>query len=285
MIYPMVRRVSGALPEFRQLIKLLVYLLLLINFSLYIRNDWLISEHTLHAGASLLDWSRAFAVTIDESAWIMLLILFEMETSLLSDDTLSREQSIFMQLIRVVCYVSLGHTLYAYTVQVQALNSAVLIDGISNLCQLAEEGIAYAYNLAYTALTADNCASLSSGNHFYHIDPPTFMIVQDRLGLDIEMQLAWVDLIEALVWLMILFTIEIAVWLQDRSIAEGSVFKVLASTKLLLYFLLWLAILYWLYRGHYMFAWDEFVWIAGFVSIEMNASVWRKKINEAKPGQ
>lgn len=284
MIYPMVRRVSGALHEFRQLIKSLVYLLLLINFSLYIRNDWLISEHTLHVGASLLDWSRAFAVTIDESAWIMLLILFEMETSLLSDDTLSRVQSIFMQLIRVVCYVSLGHTLYAYTVQVQTLNSAVLIDGISNLCQLVEEDIAYAYNLAYTALTEDNCASLSSGNHFYNIDPPTFMIVQDRPGLDIEMQLAWVDLLEALVWLMILFTIEITIWLQDRSIAEGFLFKVLASTKFLLYFLLWLAILYWLYRGHYIFAWDEFVWISGFVSIEMNASVWRKEINEAKPG-
>ena len=29
-----------------------------------------------------------------------------------------------------------------------------------------------------------------------------------------------------------------------------------------------------------MFAWDEFVWIAGFVAIEMNIVEWRNEINE-----
>jgi hypothetical protein len=83
------------------------------------------------------------------------------------------------------------------------------------------------------------------------------------------------------VWLLILFTIEVAVWLQDRNISEGAAFRVLARIKLFLYSLLWMAIIYWLYRGHYMFAWDEFVWIAGFVAIEMNMRAWRKELIEA----
>ena len=59
MDYSMVNGVASVPPKFRHLIKLVVYSLLLINFSLYSRNDWLISEHTLHTAASLLDWSRA----------------------------------------------------------------------------------------------------------------------------------------------------------------------------------------------------------------------------------
>ena len=266
----------------RQLLKLVVYSLLLINFALYIRNDWVISGHTLSVTSTLLDWTRAFAVTIDESAWIMLLILFEMETYLLADNALSRKQSMCMQLVRIVCYASLAHTLYAYTVYVNELNSAVLIEGVDNLCQLVGQDLSYADNLVYTKLDANNCAALSKATQFYYIDPPTFFIVEDRAGLIIELQLAWVDLIEALVWLLILFTIEVAVWLQDRNIGEGQTFAVLAKIKWLLYFLLWLAIIYWLYRGHYMFAWDEFVWIAGFVAIEMNMRSWRREIIQAK---
>lgn len=282
MIYALVSRLNNSSMQARQRLKLVIYSLLLINFALYIRNDWVISSHTLSATSTLIDWTRAFAVTIDESAWIMLLILFEMETYLLADNALSKRQSICMQLVRGVCYVSLAHTLYAYTVYVDELNSAVLIQGVDNLCQLVGQNLSYAYNLVYTKLDANNCAGLSTAAQFYFIDPPTFVIVEDRAGLTIELQLAWVDLIEAVVWLLILFTIEIAVWLQDRNIGEGQTFAVLAKIKGLLYFLLWLAIIYWMYRGHYMFAWDEFVWIAGFFAIEMNMRSWRQEIIQAK---
>jgi len=43
---------------------------------------------------------------------------------------------------------------------------------------------------------------------------------------------------------------------------------------------LWMAALYWLYRDHFMFAWDEFLWIAGFYVIGLNLSEWREEINE-----
>ena len=76
--------------NFRQLIKLVVYALLLINFGLYILDDWRIAQHTLGAGSAILDWTSAFATTIDESAWFILLLLFELETYVLSDDAFTR---------------------------------------------------------------------------------------------------------------------------------------------------------------------------------------------------
>jgi len=266
----------------RQLLKLVVYSLLIFNFFLYIRDDFVTSSHTLRSGSTFLEITRSFATTIDESAWITLLLLFELETYLLSDDPLSRSKALLMQVIRLICYVSLAHTLYAWFGNLMELYASVPIEGITSLCQMIDENVSYAFNLVYTEINQSNCASLSTATQFFYVDPPTFLIVEDHAGLVIEKQLAWIDLFEAITWLVILFTIEVAVWLQDRNIGEGLIFKVLKATKLSLYSLLWTAVAYWIYRGHYMFAWDEFVWIAGFTAIEMNMVEWRKEINEAE---
>ena len=268
--------------EIRQTIKWLVYTLVIINFGFYIRNDLVIAGHTLYSGSSLLEISRAFATTIDESAWIILLLLFEIETYLLSDDPLSRTKTLLMQGIRLVCYVSLAHTLYAYGVYLAEIYAAVPVEGVTNLCQLIGKDLSYASNLVYSKINSSNCASLSSANQFFYVDPPTFFIVEDAAGLAIEKQLAWIDIFEAIIWLLILLSIEVAVWLQDRNIGQGLIFKTLSITKWCLYSLLWAAAGYWIYRGHYMFAWDEFVWIAGFVAIEMNIVEWRNEINDAE---
>ena len=268
--------------EIRQTIKWLVYTLVIINFGFYIRNDLVIAGHTLYSGSSLLEISRAFATTIDESAWIILLLLFELETYLLSDDPLSRAKTLLMQGIRLVCYISLAHTLYAYGVYLAEIYAAVPVEGVTNLCQLIGKDLSYASNLVYSKINSSNCASLSSANQFFYVDPPTFFIVEDTAGLAIEKQLAWIDIFEAIIWLLILLSIEVAVWLQDRNIGQGLIFKTLSITKWCLYSLLWAAAGYWIYRGHYMFAWDEFVWIAGFVAIEMNIVEWRNEINDAE---
>ena len=268
--------------EIRQTIKWLVYTLVIINFGFYIRNDLVIAGHTLYSGSSLLEISRAFATTIDESAWIILLLLFELETYLLSDDPLSRTKTLLMQGIRLVCYVSLAHTLYAYGVYLAEIYAALPVEGVTNLCQLIGKDLSYASNLVYSEINSSNCASLSSANQFFYVDPPTFFIVEDAAGLAIEKQLAWIDIFEAIIWLLILLSIEVAVWLQDRNIGQGLIFKTLSITKWCLYSLLWAAAGYWIYRGHYMFAWDEFVWIAGFVAIEMNIVEWRNEINDAE---
>ena len=266
--------------ELRQTIKWVVYALVIVNFGFYIRNDWVIAGHTLYAGSSLLEISRAFATTIDESAWIILLLLFELETYLLSDDPLSRAKTLLMQGIRLVCYISLAHTLYAYGVYLTKIYAAVPVEGVTNLCQLVGKDLSYAYNLVYSEIDSSNCASLSTANQFFYVDPPTFFIVEDSAGLVIEKQLAWIDMFEAIIWLLILLSIEVVVWLQDRNIGEGLIFKGLSITKWCLYSFLWAAAGYWIFRGHYMFAWDEFVWIAGFVAIEMNIVEWRNEINE-----
>ena len=263
----------------RQTIKLLVYTLLLVNFVLYIADDLSIASYTMRDGGSLLDWTASFATTIDESAWFILLLLFELETYVLSDEI---QQRVGVRALvhgtRLLCYLSLLHSIYAFGLIYYEISQVTVILGVTDLCQFADNGMSFVRNLAYTDLSSANCGSLSTDTQFYFTDPE--LVVTDSSGLALETQLALADIVEVVVWMLILVTIEAMVWLQDRAITRGTIVSVIKVSKFALYGSLWIIATFWLYLGHWYFAWDEALWIVGFFAIEMNVSDWKKEIEE-----
>ena len=263
----------------RQLIKVVVYGLLLVNFGLYLVEDIAISAHTLRNGGTWLDYTAAFAVSLDVLAWLTLLALFELETYLLSDDAFTPRRIKAMHGIRIVCYLFLAHTLLAYANAGKDLIGLTPIQETDSLCQLVERDISFGFNLEYTELNLENCIELSRATEFYLIENDS--VVTDAQGLQIERELVWLDLVEAVTWLVILLCMEVIVRLQDRGTTRGVLIRSASGIKLFLYLLLWGAAAYWIYRGHYMYAWDEALWILGFFAIEMNISDWKKEIRSA----
>ena len=79
---------ESKLHKIQQAVKWTVYTLLIINFVYYIVEDWNRAIHILHAGSTFLDWMNEFATSIDESAWFLLLFMFELETYVLEDENL-----------------------------------------------------------------------------------------------------------------------------------------------------------------------------------------------------
>jgi hypothetical protein len=272
----------GATADWRQWIKWAVYSLLLINWAFYIQDDWEIASHTMRNGGTFLDWTGAFATSIDELAWFALLFLFELETYALSDEALSAGRTRLMHGIRFLCYAFLAHTLYAYADYIYELATVAQIQGVNSLCQLAGADVSFARNLEYTILDDVNCATLSGDSRFFYVEEG--LALTDSAGLKLERHLAWVDLAEAITWLAILFTIEMNVRLQDRGITSGTLMTVVNRAKFLLYGLLWCAVIYWAYHGHWLFSWDEALWILGFAAIEMNVVEWRDEIEEESHG-
>lgn len=263
--------------DLRQTIKLLVYTLLLANFVLYIRDDLSIASYTMRNGGSFLEWTAAFATTIDESAWFILLLLFELETYVLSDEIQQRVGvRALVHGVRLLCYVSLLHSIYAFGLIYYDITLVTVIPGTTDLCQFADSGMSFVRNLAYTDLSSANCGSLSTDTRFYFTDPG--LVVTDSSGLALETQLALADIVEVVVWMLILGTIEAMVWLQDRAITRGTLVSAIKVCKFVLYGSLWIIAAYWLCLGHWYFAWDEALWIVGFFAIEMNVSDWKKEI-------
>lgn len=264
------------LHRLQQTVKWIVYTLLLVNFAFYIYEDWNRAIHTLTEDAGPADWAAEFATSIDEAGWFILLFMFELETYALEDEEWKGWVAHTVRALRLACYVMLAHTVVAYADTVAAYTPTVPVDGASSLCEIADRDVSWVYNLEYTAVDADNCAGLSDAERLYWLgeDP----LVTSASGLTLERQLAWADLVEAVAWLLIVLSIEVVVRLQDRGVTGGPVIRIANALKIALYLLLLVIAAWWASLSHWLYAWDEFVWIAGFAVIEMNVNEWRDEL-------
>jgi hypothetical protein len=244
--------------KIQQAIKWTVYTLLIINFVFYIFEDWARTAHTLDAASTFLDWTSEFATSVDETGWFLLLIMFELETYVVADEDWKGWVAHTVRGVRLLCYVLIAHTVYAYTMG------------------MTDAGVSYVYNLEYTEINDQSCGELSGASQFYWLaeDP----VVSDMAGLELERDLAWVDLVEAVVWLLILLAIETVVRLQNRGITGGVLISTANGLQIFLYSTLIAFGIYWATLSHWLYFWDELVWICGFAAIEMNISNWRDEL-------
>jgi hypothetical protein len=270
---------ESKLHQVQQAVKWAVYTLLIINFVYYIFEDWNRAVHTLDASSSFLDWTGEFATSIDESAWFLLLFMFELETYVIEDAGWTGKIARTVHGIRLFCYAMIAHTVYAYAIAVVNLHPTVMVEDVSNLCDMVGDDVSYVYNLEYTPVDERSCGTLSTESRFYWLaDDP---VVSDIQGLKLERRLAWVDLAEAIIWLLILFTIEFVVRIQGRGLSGGPLLSAANATKTILYLSLIAIGIYWASLSHWLYFWDELVWIGGFAAIEMNVSEWRNELREA----
>ncbi len=265
----------------RQFIKVAVYSLLLVNFALYCMDDFRIASYTMRNGGDFLKWTSSFTTTIDLIGWFVLLFLFELETWVLSDETQEkRSVSLTMHAVRLVCYAFLAHSVYSFGMIYWDLAQVTAVPGVTDLCQLIAPDVSFVRNLEYEDLTRANCSALSQASQFFYTEPG--LVVSDFEGLTLERNLALIDWLEVIVWLAILFTIEVMVRLQDKGYTQGKLILSIKATKVLLYGLLWAFSAYWVSLGHYRFAYDETLWILGFITIEANMQEWKKEIEAEK---
>ena len=105
------------------------------------------------------------------------------------------------------------------------------------------------------------------------------MVVTDRAGWELEKTNAWVDLSDAVFWLLVVWAIELVVFLQNRDITGGRL-MLLSHAARAFYAVLVAHAVWWVWNGHWLWAWDQFVWIVGWWAIERNLTKWREDIRE-----
>jgi hypothetical protein len=272
----------GSLPgkkrrDWGQVIKWTVYILLLLNFGYYFFEELYISSHTLRQGGTLMQWAEEFATSIDELGWFGLLFMFELETYALSDRTLNRKSVTWtIHGVRLLCYIMLAHTVLARVTTVNGFLDVERAPGISSLCEVADQDISFGVNYRYTIIDSTNCAQLSQDNTFYFLEPS---VITDSGGHALEKKHVLVDLSDAVTWLLVVWAIELAVWLQNRNITGGGLMLATHAAKVF-YGVLFVHAGFWAWTGHWVYAWDQTLWIVGFWAIEKNLSDWRDEIRE-----
>jgi hypothetical protein len=260
--------------------KYTVYALLMLNVYLFFAEEWAALSHRFADGLGPGDIIEAFAASIDTTAWVVLLLMFELQTFVLTDDHPSGRVRMTLHVLRALCYVVIVYAFFGYLTKLLFLLGAAPLTGTTSLCSLAAGGWAYAIDLdEYTAITAANCAGFSDATSFFQLTG--LHAVVDQGGLDDITRLAWVDVVNAGVWLLVVLLLEIDVRLQERNRFEGLALRVSNLTKYVLYSTLLLAAVYWGIKGDFVDFWDAFLWLVAFAFIELNVFEWRRESRPA----
>jgi len=262
-------------------LKYLVYLLLAFNCWLFLQEELTALDYTFVDG---FDWSQViqvFSATIDTAAWLLLLILFELETSVLDDSRIHGAVKWLLHGVRLVCYVAVFYAFTGYYSELDALYQVTPLADFS-ACQHLGEQLSVLVDLdEYAPLGATNCAAL--GSELFRLNG--FSIIADADTLHSARLLAWTDVFNAAAWLLVVIVLEVEVRLQLRGELSVGTLHVMRVLKFIIYGTLFVAAAYWGYAGDFLDFWDAFLWLFAFSFIEMNVFEWQYETTHPEPGQ
>jgi len=251
-------------------VKYLVYLLLGLNVYLFLQEELFTAAAMGIETLSRSQWVQVFSATIDTAAWVVLLLLFELETSVLDDRRIHGPVRWSLHGIRGLCYVVIVFAFLGYIAELEPLYDVLPFAG--NACALAEQGWLVLVRLDdFIALDVETCVAL--GNEVYQLQEAGVLATAE--GLQAAQRLAWVDVINAGVWIMVVLVLEIEVRLQLRGRLSGTVLEFSKYLKFAMYAVLFAAAVYWGVFGRFLDFWDASLWLFAFIFIEMNVFEWQ----------
>jgi len=259
-----------------QLFKYTVYALLAFNVVVFFSEEWAAAPHRFTNGIDLAQIIEGFAASIDTAAWVVLLLMFELETHVLEDHHFTRRVTIALHSLRAVCYAFIIYAFYGYLSKLLFQFGVAALPGVSDLCTLVTDKWVYAVDYdEYEAITAANCTAFTDATGFYRF--PGMDAVIDQAGKTEILRLALVDVINSAVWLLVVLVLEIDVRLADRELLVGTALRISNLSKIILYSALFLAAIYWGIKGDFVDFWDAFLWLVAFIFIELNVFEWQQE--------
>jgi hypothetical protein len=253
-------------PSTFRLFKYAVFAIVLVNLFFYLAED-ITGYLYLDESAPLSDLLETFAVTIDYSVWMILVVLLEIETTVRARDALHGIRRWAIKGLTAICYGLLLFPAYSY---VSWLFEIYLFEPMAGeaVCGLVEETFGYLDASARPIeLTAENCRAFA-GELVYKA--PSDHLIATRANLTANQWLAWVDVANAFAWLLVIliFQVEIVLDQLDKLTRPWLVFC--TGTKVLLYLVLACDALYWTIYANFIDFWDAWIWLIAFVLIDMN---------------
>ena len=251
-----------------KIFKYAVYVSLTLNIFLFFQEESLATQQTFSQGIGIADIIQGFAATIDTAAWVFLLMIFELTTSVFSPNTLSKSRiKLIFTAVRIFCYGFILYSFYGYVTKM------LLINGVSpfivnDACTLVGQNFSAIDNLdEYPPLSYDNCAVLK-GQDLLTLDGQS-IIGSAQQWIAIQ-RLTWVDVINSMAWILIVLVLELDIRLRHKQKLTTVMLMTSRVTKLVLYAAVLLAAVYWGFLGDFLDFWDAFLWLVAFFFIELN---------------
>ena len=259
-----------------QFFKYAVYIMLSMNVYHFFVEDFNASSQTFANGISPTQIIEAFTATIDTAAWVVLLLLFELETYVLDDDKIKGLVKWSIDLTSILCYAFIIYSFYGYVSKYFMIHNIIPFS-IDDACSLVGGAFTYIEDIdEYLPLTTEICTSFNSTQLFRVVGT---QIITTPENLIEAQRLSTVEVINSANWLIIVFILEVDVFLQLRGRLTSRIISISKRIKFVLYSILLFAAIYWGIKGDFLDFWDAFLWLVAFVFIELNIFEWNAETN------
>ncbi len=256
-----------------------VYLLLTVNGWFWYQEDVNAAQALFPDGVTWENLYEAYATTVDTVPWLILLWLFELETSVIPDDRLRGGLKWVLMVVRTVCYAFIITAFWGYVANwLHVINLEPFLAG--DLCSLVGSGVSWIVTLDdYPPLDAATCAAMQ-GQELVRIAGTQIVGTVEAGGL--IARLAFADVVNSADWLLVVLVLEVEVLLQLWDRIGPRLTRIFKWVKGLLYGTLFLVAIYWGFEGDFLDFWDAFLWLVAFVFIELNIFQWQAEVEEEK---
>lgn len=256
-----------------QFFKYGVYTLLGVNILLFLREEWLAAEHLFGDGAPAAEVIAVFAQTIDTAAWVLLLLLFELETFVIPEERIRGRLALTLHGVRAFCYLFIVYAFWGYLTKYLALLETAPVT-VPDPCALVRDASYMVGADVFERITSANCSVLPFGPHMFELTGFDGRIVTDAATLKSAQLLALTDVINAGDWLLVVLLLEVDVRLEEAGRLRGGWRRGSQAMKVVLYSVLLGCAIYWWFEGDFLDFWDAFLWLVAFVFIELNLFEW-----------
>jgi hypothetical protein len=193
-------------------VKYLTYALLSLNIWLFLAEEIGSARFAIATGEEVAMGIQLFSATLDTLAWVILLLLFELETAVIPDERLRGPLRYGIHGVRMLCMLAIVMAFLGYFGEWLTLLPSELLMG--DACVRVSEGWSYMVKLDdFVPLTAENCSQFGADTRLVSgLDS----VIASPAGLLEGQRLALVDVINSAAWILVVILLEIEVRLLTR---------------------------------------------------------------------
>ena len=264
------------LPRWFQLLKYTIYALLMVNTWLFLQEELTSLDRLFADGINSELLIQAFSATIDTAAWVVLLLMFELETYVVPDEKIRGGLKWSLHGLRVFCYLFIFYACWGYISEMLYYYQVVPL-AVADACSLVGQDWSVLMDLDdFVDLDAETCALLQG--ELWQVGAGA--VVTDLDKLQSTQWLAWTDVINSATWILVVLVLEADVQLQLRGAYTGRLLLASKVSKVVLYSILFAAAVYWGFEGDFLDFWDAFLWLFAFFFIEQNLFAWQQETEQ-----
>ena len=259
--------------------KYAIFTLLAYDAVLFFQQDLAASAETFGDTVTWRNVIEAYSATIDTVAWVVLLLVFELETAIIPDHLLKGRLKWVLKGLAGVCYFFIIYSFYGYVYKYGVVTDLVPF-AIDDVCSLIGTNFTYVLSLdEYMPLDQTVCTAMN-GLPVMQIVGTDIIAVEPALGDAIA--LAVVDVVNAGDWLIIVALLEVEVFMQLKDRLTDKMMFVAKYIKGFFYLVLLFCAIYWGVKGSFLDFWDAFLWLVAFVFIELNIFQWHSEAEDER---